>query len=349
MNSVSGSFIIDLRRLHVLRMLDEHHTISATAAALHLTPSAVSQQLATLAREVGAPLLARNGRTVTLTGQARLLLDHADTLLAQVEHARADLSAYTRGAAGNVRAGAFASAVTSLLVPAIATLRRDRPHLSVTVTEIHAPDCFRQLDTGQLDLAITVDYPDGPARTDPRYSRADLHRDPYDAALPAGHRLAGRPALTLSDLAAELWITAASHGPCAEISLAAAAAAGFTPHVGHRVDDYTAALALVAADAGISLIPRLARITTPPGVVIRPLGDSAPARTIYAAVRAGAQHDPRFAAVLSALRRAPADLHAAARLRSPARVHAGADAPTPASAPADADDAGDAVVLPATP
>jgi DNA-binding transcriptional LysR family regulator len=301
MDSVSKSFTIDLRRVHVLRMLDEHSTISATAAVLHLTPSAVSQQLATLAREVGVPLLARSGRTVALTGQARLLLGHADALLAQLEQARGDLAAYTRGAAGNVRAGAFASAITGLLVPAIAALHGDRPRLTVTVTEIHAPACFRQLDTGQLDLAITVDYPDGPPRTDPRYHRADLRRDPYDAALPASHPLAREPTLTLADLATQPWITAAGNGPCAEISLAAAAEAGFTPHVNHRVDDYTAALALVAVGAGISLVPRLAGITAPPGVTIRSLGDSAPARTIYAAVRAGAQHDPRLAAVLSAL------------------------------------------------
>jgi DNA-binding transcriptional LysR family regulator len=301
MDPVSKSFMIDLRRLRVLRMLDEHSTINATATALNLTPSAVSQQLATLAREVGVPLLAHSGRTVVLTGQARLLLDHADTLLAQLEHVRADLAAYTRGAAGNVRAGAFASAITSLLVPAIAALRDDRPHLTVSVTEIHAPACLCQLETGQLDLAITVDYPDGPSRTDPRYHRTDLRRDPYDAALPADHPLARQPALTLADVATQPWITAANNGPCAEISLAAAVAAGFTPRVVHRVDDYTAALALVAVGAGISLIPRLAGIAAPPGVTIRSLGDSAPARTIYAAVHAGAQHDPRLAAVLGML------------------------------------------------
>jgi DNA-binding transcriptional LysR family regulator len=302
MDIVSKSFTIDLRRLHVLRMLDEHGTINATAAVLHLTPSAISQQLATLAREAGVPLLSRKGRTVALTGQARLLLYHADTLLAQLEHARADLAAYTRGAAGNVRAGAFASAITGLLVPAMAALRADRPHLTVTVTEIAAPACLSQLETGQLDLAITVDYPAGPPRADSRYHRTDLHRDPYDAALPADHPLALQPTLTLADLASQQWITAAGNGPCAEISLAAAASAGFTPRVRHRVDDYTAALALVAVGAGISLIPRLAGIAAPPGVTVRSLGQSAPSRTIYAAVQAGAQHDPRLAAVLGALR-----------------------------------------------
>lgn len=301
MESISETFTMDLRRLRVLRMVREHGTIAATAAALHLTPSAVSQQLASLSRQVGVPLLQQQGRTVTLTGQARLLLDHADTVLAQLEHARADLIAYDQGQAGDVRVGAFASAITGIVAPALDRLRRDAPGLRLTVREIEAPGCFRDLDTGALDLVITVDYLGGPPRTDARYHRLDLHRDPYDAALPAGHRLTRATDLALADLAAEPWITAGGCGPCAEVPSAAAAAAGFTPRIAHRLDDYTAALALVAVRAGITLIPRLAGITPPPGVTLKPLNSGAPIRTLYAAVRNGAQHDPRLRSVLTAL------------------------------------------------
>lgn len=301
MKSVSETFTVDLRRLHVLRMLRQHGTIAATAAALHLTPSAVSQQLASLSREAGVPLLQRQGRTVTLTGQARLLLDHADTLLAQLERTRADLIAYDHGHAGDVRVGAFASAITGLIAPALDRLRHDAPGLRLTVREIEAPGCFNDLDTGALDLVITVDYRSGPPRTDARYHRVDLHRDPYDAALPTSHRLTHATDLALADLAAEPWITAGGCGPCAEVPAAAAAAAGFTPRIAHQLDDYTAALALVAAQAGITLVPRLAAITPPSGVTLKPLNSGVPIRTLYAAVRNGAQHDPRLQSVLTAL------------------------------------------------
>ena len=59
--------MVDLRRLRALRELAGRGTIAAAAEALHLTPSAVSQQLAALERDVGQPLLAPNGRSVRLT------------------------------------------------------------------------------------------------------------------------------------------------------------------------------------------------------------------------------------------------------------------------------------------
>ena len=75
MGSFSSVLNIDVRRLRVLRELDQHGTVTAAAAALHLTPSAVSQQLAGLARELGVPLIEKDGRGVRLTdaGQASAL------------------------------------------------------------------------------------------------------------------------------------------------------------------------------------------------------------------------------------------------------------------------------------
>ena len=75
--------MVDWRKFRLLHELDRRGTITATAEAMYLTPSAVSQQLAALSRDVGVPLLERRGRTVVLTGQARLLL------IARGEHARA--------------------------------------------------------------------------------------------------------------------------------------------------------------------------------------------------------------------------------------------------------------------
>ena len=70
MTTLSRDFTIDLRRLRVLRMLEQRGTVSAAAAALHLTPSAVSQQIAGLARETGVQLLEKRGRGVRLTSRA---------------------------------------------------------------------------------------------------------------------------------------------------------------------------------------------------------------------------------------------------------------------------------------
>src|SRR5881227_1304102 len=78
------TLVIEVRRLRVLRALADHGTVTAAAEVLHLTPSAVSQQLAALESEVGQELLERRGRRVAITSAGRLLLAHADTILAEV-------------------------------------------------------------------------------------------------------------------------------------------------------------------------------------------------------------------------------------------------------------------------
>ena len=112
MTLLSRDFTIDLRRLRVLRELEQRGTVAATATAMHLTPSAVSQQLAGLSREVGVPLLEKHGRGVRLTGQARVLLSHAVVVHEQLERARADLAAWDEGTIGEVRIGALSTGLT---------------------------------------------------------------------------------------------------------------------------------------------------------------------------------------------------------------------------------------------
>src|SRR6202000_327885 len=135
MKSVSWDFTVDWRKLRLLHELDRRGTIAATAEALHLTASAVSQQLAGLSRDIGVPLLERRGRTVVLTGQARLLLAHAEGMRAIAERTPAALDAWEDGTVGHVRVGALATAIGALVGPAIVQLRRERPGLVMRVSE----------------------------------------------------------------------------------------------------------------------------------------------------------------------------------------------------------------------
>ncbi len=299
----SETFTIDLRRLGVLRELQDRGTVAATAGALNLTPSAVSQQIAALGREAGVPLLVAQGRGVRLTPQALLLLEHAAAMDAQWQRARADLAAFDQGAVGRVRIGAFATAITGIVAPALLRLRRERPRLRLWIVESEAPDCFTRLDAGDLDIAITVDHRNGPVLGDPRYSRKELLDDPLLAALAEEHPLAGRSAVDLKELATAPWIVGAMRGPCQEVGLAACAAAGFSPDIVHQANDWSAVFALVAAGCGVALVPRMAvPAAVPPGVVLRPLsGRQSPCRHVYAAIRAGAEGHPSLLPVLAAL------------------------------------------------
>ena len=87
----------------------------------------MSQQLSTLEREAGVPLLERTGRRVTLTAAGRVLVRHAEAVLAALEETTAALAAVRAGLSGPLRIGAFPTAVRTLLPAALVDLGRGIP------------------------------------------------------------------------------------------------------------------------------------------------------------------------------------------------------------------------------
>ena len=301
MKSVSWDFTVDWRKLRLLHELDRRGTIAATATAMYLTPSAVSQQLAGLAREVGVPLLERRGRTVILTGQARVLLAHAESMRELAERTRAALDAWADGTVGHVRVGSLATGITALVAPAIVRLRKQCPGLTIRVSEQEPDEALELLDAGELEIAVTVDYPGAPSREDARYRRVDLITDVMDAVVPADHPLAGRSSIDLAELAGDVWVGAAASDACAHIVTGICAAAGFSPDVQYYCREWDAVAALVAAGVGVALIPRSAQPLRPPGLAVLPVAGAPASRLLFALVRAGTEMDPGTHAVLEAL------------------------------------------------
>ncbi|MBW5480718.1 LysR family transcriptional regulator [Streptomyces bambusae] len=293
----------DIKKLRILRTLGEQGTVTATAEALLMTPSAVSQQLTNLAKQLGVPLLRPEGRRVRLTDAAHLVLRHAEAVFAQLERADAELAGYLAGEAGEVRVGAFSTAVPALVVPAVAGLRLTHPGVTVRVRETDAAESYELLSSGAVDVALSL-AAHAPTAADPRFTRIPLLADPLDVALPPEHPLAAAPDLRLADLSAQPWIYGGS-GPWSEITRAACEAAGFVPEQAHSAAGWTAILALVEAGMGVALIPRMAAVRAT-GVTVRPLPHDRPTRHVVAATRRGAEAAPAVARVLDALRAAAA-------------------------------------------
>lgn len=301
MKSVSWDFTVDWRKLRLLYELDRRGTIAATAEAMYLTPSAVSQQLAGLSRDIGVPLLERRGRTVVLTGQARVLLAHAEDMRELAERTRAALDAWADGSVGHVRVGALSTGIAALVGPAIVRLRAERPGLTIRVSEQEPDEALGLLDAGELEIAVTVDYPGAPSREDARYRRVDLIADVMDAVVPAGHPLAGRSSIGLAELACDVWVGAAASDACGHIVTGICAAAGFSPDVQHYCREWDAVAALVAAGVGVALIPRSAQPLRPGGLAVLPVAGAPATRLLFALVRAGTELDPGTRAALDAL------------------------------------------------
>ncbi|MEU7989392.1 LysR family transcriptional regulator [Streptosporangium canum] len=291
--------MIDTRRLRTLRAVADHRTVTAAAAALHLTPSAVSQQLVALEHEVGHRLLERDGRGVRLTSVGRILLGHANEVLAQLERAGADIAAYTTGTAGEVKVASFATAIGLVVAPAVGTLRDKEPGIQVRVLDAEGDQSLTMVLDGVVDVAVAVEYRGAPAEDDRRLSRIPLYSEPFDVVLPRDHALAENE-MAVADLAGETWIGPYPGNPCHDVIALACEHAGFTPEFAHSSDDFSAVVALAAAGAGVAMVPRLAlRAADLSDVVIRPV--AGPERRVFAAVRRGAERHPLLIPLLDTL------------------------------------------------
>ncbi|WP_243718698.1 LysR family transcriptional regulator [Actinomadura sp. 7K534] len=296
--------MIDLRRLHMLRLVHQYGTVTSAAEAMHLTPSAVSHHLRELARELKVPLLEPQGRKVKLTPAAHLLIEHADGLLAKWEETLADLESHRAGGAGPLRMCGFTTAVGGLVAPAAGALIRDDPDLKVEVRECDTDVAVGLLAAGDTDIAVIEPTPDAPPSDDLRFDREPLLEEVYDLIVPAGHPLAGRTGVRLEHAEDETWISVEPE-VCAHHQqvLAYCGAAGFTPRFAHHATNWSVIWALVAHGLGVSLVPRLAGGPADQPVVRVPLtGDAVPQRRLLTCVRRGSRGNPLIDRGLRALR-----------------------------------------------
>ncbi|MFG2022137.1 LysR family transcriptional regulator [Streptomyces sp. NPDC048825] len=292
--------MIDLRRLHVLRAVDHYGTVTAAARALHFTPSAASQQIRQLARDLGVDLLEPQGRGIRLTPAARSLLTHADAIQARWERAELDLRADHSEPAGLLRVSGFPVAISILLAPMAAHLRERHPRLAVQIQELEVPASFDLLFEGEIDLAVVEATPRNPPLSDTRFDQQPLLDDPFDLVVPKGHRLAGRDRVDLTEAAHEAWIAPVPDSPCRPHVLSACGAAGFTPDIVHHALDWNVTAHLVAHGLGVALIPRLAHLTPHlPITRVRCSGD--PHRKLLTCTRASGHDRPAVAAALREL------------------------------------------------
>ncbi len=276
--------MFDLVRLRVLRTVADQGTLAAAADVLHLTPSAVSQQMAKLEREARCALIERHGRRVRLTEEGRLLAEHAERILGAVEQAEADLDERRGEVVGDFTVAAFPTAARGLLPKVLVVMNERYPRLRLGLREVEPYDAIAQLTRGDLDLAIAQDWVNVPIAVSDRLRSHDIGRDLIDVALPAGHPLADASTVALSDLAGERWIASTAGTICYDWLTSTFRGAGHEPDIAHQAVEFPTQLALVAAGLGVALMPRLAGDHVPDGVRLRPV-EPAMSRRVFAVWR----------------------------------------------------------------
>jgi DNA-binding transcriptional LysR family regulator len=296
-----GELLIDAHRLAVLREVSRAGSFAGAAAVLRHTPSAVSQQIAALERGAGAVLVHRSTRGVTLTDAGRVLLATADAIHAELQAAAQQLRALQAGGPQTLTVVTFPSAGEPLLVPALTAV--DGQPVEVTVIEAEPDEALGAVRDGQADLALVYHFhTPAPPRAWPAAAGPGTYTalvtDHLRLLVPAGHPLAGQPAVSLAEFAGERWIH--GWGDVGGVLEMLAAVSGFQPRVACRSSDYGFVSALVGAGVGVALVPSLALTGRPD---VRDL-QIAPQPTRYVGAYLPKRHRPNPAAgqLLAALR-----------------------------------------------
>jgi DNA-binding transcriptional LysR family regulator len=255
---------IDPRRLRVLRAVALGGGVMNAARLLHLTPSAVSQHLAQLEREVGLTLVDRSRRRVELNEAGSLLAARAERIEHELAEARRELAALSGRVSGAVVVAAFSTAIRHLLVPAIALLSQTHPDVHPRVFDLEGPPAERELRIGGIDVLITErdagehgPMPDGLAER-------VLGDDPYRVVVPT--RWTIRPG-SVSDLADRPWISGPPESACGQALDRLAGQHSFTPQRPHICLEFPSVLGLVTGGFGAAIVPMLALRDADPDAV----------------------------------------------------------------------------------
>ncbi|MFI6574994.1 LysR family transcriptional regulator [Nocardiopsis sp. NPDC050513] len=302
--------MLDLRRLQLLREFSARGTIAATAAALGYTPSAVSQQLATLERETGVELLDRSPRGAELTDAGRLLVTQAEEILALVEATEAVLAEQADVAIGVVTVTAFPTAAVAF-APLLAPALRAHENMQLVLRQTTQSTGTQKVRSREVDIALVDDWTGQHPGRGPESGLRHVHllRDPLVLALPEGHRLADPDEpLELERLLGESWIVAPEGERSRYGTDRLLAEVGGLPGAAWEFEGLGTILSLVSRGVGIAAVPALAMVGAPAGLVYRRLSDSAPVRHVYAVLRPATLRRPAVQVTLAALRDAAAEV-----------------------------------------
>jgi DNA-binding transcriptional LysR family regulator len=280
---------VELRHFAALQAVAAERSFGRAAGRLGYTQSAVSQQIATLERIVGEKLVERPGgpRPISLTEAGELLLRHADSIVARLQAAQADLHALRSGEAGTLRIGTFQSAGARLLPEVMRRFTTAWPAVTVLLSELDDAEIEQAIERGELDVGfVLLPVVDAPLETD------ELLRDPYVLVVPAGSPLAtADPLPPLREIAADPLIGFKSDRSLEPVE-AAMRGAGVEPSFAFRTNDNGTVQGLVAAGVGNAVMPRLTVDEGDPRVTVRDLGDEVPPRVIAVARHRDRYHSP---------------------------------------------------------
>lgn len=291
-----GALMLQPQRLLVLQAVIASGSVNAAARNLHFAPATVSQHLQALSRETGLVLFVKSGRGITPTAAALQLADQGATVLADLARLDRTVADLREGRVEQLAIACFASAAQAWLPRVAQAIRQQHPGVALEIS-LNEPHDGRGRRPPDVD--IRNEPVDGPATRLDGYLRQELMIEKFCVVLPPSHPLTQQGEIGMKELQDEPWIDHDIYdSPTGQIIGLACRAAGFVPRYAARLDDHHAALALVAAGLGITVLPQLALTGLPAGLAVRPLTRPTVRRRVVAHAH---RHPERHRAISIAL------------------------------------------------
>ena len=286
---------MELRHLRYFAAVAETRHFGRAAERLHLAQPALSQAIRQLEGELGTPLFVRTTRQVSLTPAGEFLQEEARRVLGAVDDSVRGVRRIAEGRSGLVRVAFTGTAAFTELPRMARALKQALPEVAL---EVHAdqltPVQTERLLDGSLDIGVLR-----PPVTGEGLELRTITVEPLVLAVPADHRLAIEPVVSVTDLRTEGFVLYADAASAVNDALQRSCAeAGFAPRKEHEAPGTAPLLALVAAGLGVSLVPASVRAVPLAGVVFRDVTDAATIE-LACAWRADAE-SPTVRAVLTA-------------------------------------------------
>jgi DNA-binding transcriptional LysR family regulator len=244
---------MELRHLRYFTAIADFGSLTAAARSLHVSQSAISEQMLDLESEIGGVLLDRSGRTVRLTPEGQVFLEEARKTLAAADRTIDVTRKSLRGELGSLSIGFFLWGAGGFFPRIIREFRRRRPNIRLTLHDMQAHQQLPALEDGTLDIGLTRPL-------EPPYDRTLrselLYRDPMVVAMRPDHPLAGKKVQVQSLKDEKLVLVSRPNSTVSFDGIVAlCAAAGFSPKVANTSATWTGILTLVEAGEGIGIVP----------------------------------------------------------------------------------------------
>lgn len=279
---------MELRQLRYFVAVAEELHFGRAAARVHIAQPPLSQQIKGLEAELGVLLLQRTRRSVALTPAGAAFLDQARDILDRAGQAAETARRVQAGEEGRLAVGFVNPAMDAFLARVVAAFRTRRPGVALALAEAPTVDQEEEVRAGRLDLGFIRLFGAPPAGLTVQVAC----REAYVLALPRGHRLARQGRVALADLDREpVILTPPRYGAALRAAmLAALARAGARPAPAQEARTKHTALSLVAAGAGLALVPESSRVWRREGVVFRPVEAGLPVVEMAAILPARGSH-----------------------------------------------------------